>query len=484
MTDSSKHDSAGLPIARSKLRFITVPLMFFSVALVLFVLGHTNHDQLPSVLYHVFATVLWIAGTHLLNRLTDMVLWDGIKRARGHPIPALLRNLVTAIIWFSGFCGVIIFVFHHSVTTMLTASAVVMGVIGFTLKDFIEDAFAGMVIGFQQPFKEGDWIQFDPALDVGRITEISWRSVSMVTPNEITFLVSNSKLLNNYIRIYSHPELFFRDEIQITLPYVVTAHQAQRILLGAANQVEDVAAIPRKSIVSVADYTERGVLWRLLYWCPNPGSVPAIRFNVHQNIMRNLYYVGIQIPAPMRIIQNLPPAPVPPEDEAYIDKMLARIHLFSGLTNQELTFLSLHAKTSLFKAGQPILRQGEPGNSLFVLREGLLVVQITNKNNAVVEVGRISSGQFFGERSLLLGEVRSATIVPVVDSTVTEITKLTMSKLLHDRPGIVTYLSEVLSERIENRDKLEAMSNTNTGETRSMANQILKNIRMFFGLTG
>lgn len=485
MTSNSKPNSENLFLAR--IRSLAVPLILFAGLLMLHVSSYAYADLLPFVLsaelFQVITAGLWIAGICLINRIIDVVLWDGIKRVRGHSVPGLLRDLVATIIWFCGFCGIIVFVFDKSITSILTASAVIMGVIGFTLNHFILDAFAGVVIGLQRPFKEGDWLQFDEAWGVGRVVEINWRAVRLVTPDEITFLVSNSQLIDNYLKIYSQPELFFRDEIRITLPYTLTTYQSQRILLGAANQVEVVAAIPRTSIVSIVDYTERGVLWRLLYWCPSPGQVPIIRFKVNQNIMRNLYYVGIQIPAPMRVVQHLPPLPAIPEDEVDIDKMLARIPLFSGLTNQELCYLSLHTKTRLFLAGHPVLRQGEPGDSLFILREGLLAVQITSKNDTELEVARISSGQFFGERSLLLGEVRSATVVPVVDSTVSEITKQTMAKLLHDRPEITTYLSEVLSERIANRDKMEAMSIASIEENHSITKLLLNRIRAFFGLT-
>lgn len=484
MSDNSKSKTENLFLAR--IRILAAPLMFFAVLLVLRATSHVYADFLPLVqadeLLQIITAGLWVAGVFLINRMIDVILWDGISRVKGRPVPRLLRDLVAAIIWFCGVCGIIVFVFAHTITSVLATSAVVMGVIGFTLKRFIMDAFAGMVIGLQQPFKEGDWLQFNDAWGVARIVEINWRTVRLITPDEITFLVTNSQLIDNSIKIYSQPDLFFRDEIQVTLPYTLTTYQSQRILLGAANQVEVVAAIPRKSIVSIADYTERGILWRLLYWCPNPGQVPVIRFKVNQNIMRNLYYMGVQIPAPMRIVQQLPPLPATPEDEVDIDKMLARIPLFSGLTNQELCYLSLNAKTKLFLAGHSVLQQGEAGDSLFILREGLLAVRITSKNNTELEVARISSGQFFGERSLLLGEVRSATVVPVVDSTVSEITKQTMAKLIHDRPEIAAYLSEVLSERIANRDNAEAMNNMSIEENHSIAKELLGRIKLFFGL--
>jgi len=61
-------------------------------------------------------------------------------------------------------------------------------------------------------------------------------------------------------------------------------------------------------------------------------------------------------------------------------------------------------------------------------------------------VGRINPGDFFGERSLLLGEPRSASIVPVIDSTVAEIPREAMIQLMRKRPELASYLGEVLTE--------------------------------------
>lgn len=473
----------------SSFRTLIAPLALF-LGLLIFCLIERNYSEqfpftIPIQLSQATTAILWLSGALLLNRLIDVAVWNVINQAREYPVPRLLRDLIAAIVWFCGLCAIIVFVFDQSITAILTTSAVIMGVIGFTLKRFIMDAFAGVVIGLQRPFKEGDWIQFNDTWGVGRIIEISWRSVRLMTSDEIVHLISNSQLIDNPIKIYSHPEPFFRDEIRITLPYNLTTHQAQRILLGAANQVEDIAAIPRKSIVSIDDYTDRGVMWRLLYWCPNPGQVPVIKFKVHQNVMRNLFYAGIQIPVPARIIQQLPSDGIIAENESGIDKLLERIPLFSSFTNQELLYLSQNILDKLFTAGCPILRQGEPGDSLFILRDGLLSIQIMDKNNIEREVGRINPGQFFGERSLLLGDVRSATIIPIVDSTVSEITKTTIAKLLTDRPEIANHLSEVLNERQNhNTNKMETFNSMNKEMDHSQTEKLLKRIKAFFGLTG
>lgn len=468
-------------------RILIAPLISFGGLLLFFFIKHSYPEQIPFTisiqLAQAITAILYLNGALLLNRLIDVVVWNTVNQARKHPVPKLLRDLTAAFIWLCGFCIVIIFVFDQSITAILTTSAVIMGVIGFTLKRFIMDAFAGIVIGLQHPFKEGDWIQFNDTWGIGRIIEINWRSVRLMTTDEIIYLITNSELIDNPIRIYSQPEPFFRDEIKITLPYNLTAHQAQRILLGAVSQIEDIAAIPRKSIVSIDDYTDRGIMWRLLYWCPSPGLIPTTRFKVHQNILRNLFIAGVQIPFPTQIFQHQATDETISRSMIGIDRLLARISLFSSFTNQELLYLSQHIQNKLFTADCPILCQGEPGDSLFILRDGLLSVRITDKNNIEREIDRIIPGQFFGERSLLLGDVRSATVTPIVDSTISEITKTTMSKLLTDRPELANYLSDILSKRQNyNANKMESFNNLDKEMNHSQSQKLLERIKVFFSL--
>ena len=50
-------------------------------------------------------------------------------------------------------------------------------------------------------------------------------------------------------------------------------------------------------------------------------------------------------------------------------------------------------------AGQPVVHEGEEGDSLFVVKEGTLEASSTNENGFNTIVGRLNPGNFFGEMS-------------------------------------------------------------------------------------
>ena len=418
------------------------------------------------------------ASAHCLNRGLTIFVWEGIVcRQTGHPAPRILADMVAALVWLLALLSIFTFVFGQSPAILITMSSVVMGVAGFSLKNLLADLFAGIALSLERPFTIGDWIEVDSKGTHGKIVQMNWRAVSTVTINDVTVSVPNSWLTTNSIQIHSRPKPYYRDEILITLPYAVTTQQAQRILLGSANQIEEIAALPKKSIVSIADYTDRGVLWRLLFWMPDMDRLARFRFLVHQNILHNLRIAGINIPVPVRDYRKFPSAE--PQD---ISHLLNHVSLFSGLESDDLHHLSVEMLLRICPAGEPILHQGDAGDSLFILSEGLLSVYIATPDGLGSKVGQINPGSFFGELSLLTGAPRSATVVPFVDSVVAEIGKDSMSHLLAKRPMIAAILSEALAEHQYHNAK-EGLAHQPLGEEKGAnAKSIFDKIQRFFAL--
>lgn len=64
-----------------------------------------------------------------------------------------------------------------------------------------------------------------------------------------------------------------------------------------------------------------------------------------------------------------------------------------------------------FSSGDVIVRQGDPGDTFYIIRYGHAVVYKSDGGTAeAVEVARLGPGDFFGERALIKNDVRSATV--------------------------------------------------------------------------
>ncbi|MFB1478720.1 cyclic nucleotide-binding domain-containing protein [Corallococcus sp. RDP092CA] len=88
--------------------------------------------------------------------------------------------------------------------------------------------------------------------------------------------------------------------------------------------------------------------------------------------------------------------------------------------------------TRYLPAGQVVVREGDPGHSMFVVLEGRVAVLRGSDNGVNTEVGRLGAGEFFGELALLTGTQRTATIVTVEDAVLLELTQAGVRELGKD----------------------------------------------------
>jgi putative ABC transport system ATP-binding protein len=56
-----------------------------------------------------------------------------------------------------------------------------------------------------------------------------------------------------------------------------------------------------------------------------------------------------------------------------------------------------------------VIRQGDAGDKLYVIRSGTAEVHVT-RNNETRQVATLAAGDFFGEAALISGEPRNATV--------------------------------------------------------------------------
>jgi NTE family protein len=132
----------------------------------------------------------------------------------------------------------------------------------------------------------------------------------------------------------------------------------------------------------------------------------------------------------------------------------AQTPLFEGLDAAALASISQRMRPRRFAARAVICRQGEPGDSLFVIRSGLAqVIDETVPGSRIV--ARLRRGEVIGEMSVVTGEPRSATVVANVPTEVLELDQRSFTALLAEYPRILANLSRILSRRLARQNKLD-----------------------------
>ncbi len=99
-------------------------------------------------------------------------------------------------------------------------------------------------------------------------------------------------------------------------------------------------------------------------------------------------------------------------EASLIGEMLSRCSVFDGVTVRTLTHVADRMQTERVLAGTRIIRQGDPGNRFYLIREGEVIVRRDPGNR---ELARLGPGSFFGETALITGEPRNAHVDTLSD---------------------------------------------------------------------
>jgi len=95
------------------------------------------------------------------------------------------------------------------------------------------------------------------------------------------------------------------------------------------------------------------------------------------------------------------------KEAAIITQMLARCKVFENVTPRTLTRVADEFKIENFAVGDRIIREGDPGDRFYLIRQGRVSVR---RGSSEQEVVQLAEGDFFGEMALLSGQPRNASV--------------------------------------------------------------------------
>jgi CRP-like cAMP-binding protein len=131
--------------------------------------------------------------------------------------------------------------------------------------------------------------------------------------------------------------------------------------------------------------------------------------------------------------------------------ILADVNLFSHCSSRQRRAIARHAQIANLPEGVDLIKEGEPGDALFVILEGEAVVY-----QGGTEVSRSTTGGYFGEMAILDGEPRSATVVAVTDVKVAVIGIRMFRTMLREYSDLAEQLLIALAGELREARKVEA----------------------------
>ena len=124
-------------------------------------------------------------------------------------------------------------------------------------------------------------------------------------------------------------------------------------------------------------------------------------------------------------------------------EILVATPLFAGLPADDLAALAARCRRRDVTAGQPVLREGDLGNGLYVLVRGRLRVDAGE-----LALHEIRPGDLFGEIAVVTGKPRTTSIYAVRDSELLVLPAAAFEELVERKPAILREVSRVLVDRL------------------------------------
>ena len=123
------------------------------------------------------------------------------------------------------------------------------------------------------------------------------------------------------------------------------------------------------------------------------------------------------------------------------------IPLFSDLTTSEFIDVALLLVRRVAKVGEMIVREGDPGESMFIVSTGEVRATIL-RDGRQMPVATMRDGDFFGEMAVLSGEPRTATVTAVKSTELLELSREHLSEICARHPHVEAKIRLAYDERV------------------------------------
>jgi len=140
--------------------------------------------------------------------------------------------------------------------------------------------------------------------------------------------------------------------------------------------------------------------------------------------------------------------------------LFQKIYLFQDIKEDELHQVLNRTSPREFSAGEVIIQEGDPGDSLFIMQAGeveitkqltLVLDEDTPKERVMIRLNA-ENGVYFGEMGLLENDTRSATVTASTDCALLELHQKDFLNLIDQNPAmgvkLLLRLAQVLSRHL------------------------------------
>lgn len=404
-------------------------------------------DSTAGIVLRIVAFMFSFALAFVLIRLLIGELLFGLlakRKQQGRATSRLARDTAQLLLYIVSFALLFNSFFPNVPLGALFASSTVIGVIlGLALQDTLGNLFSGVSLQADKPFQVGDVITVGKYMGV--VESITWRAVKIRSFTNHIILVSNASIAKESIEVCAREDLNAR----LTFFSALYSDSPAKVIAVVREAVRDTENVsPRMTpIIRIRNLGDSSVDYEAKYWLEDYARFNDTDALVRQRIWYAFRRAGLTFAFPTRTL-HVERTSARKDGRRHTQndflERLAAVELFAPLSETELAQLAANTESHVYAPNEAIIRQGDAGDSMFVVNKG--TVRVVGRDGAKT-VAELGEGAFFGEMALLTGEPRAASVVADEETEVLEIKHEAMRELFQNSPDLVESLSHTITER-------------------------------------
>ena len=245
------------------------------------------------LLIALLIAVFWISSRTKRFLFNRFLAKSGLDRSLQYAIAQIVSNVVLIV-------GIFIVLDNagiHLGALTVFAGAVGVGV-GFGLQNIASNFISGLVILAERPITVGDRVEV--AGIAGQVQHIRARSTVIVTNDNITMIVPNTKFIDSPVTNWTYGDPRVRFRIPVGVAYGSDINKVREALLAAAEENANTLKDPAPSVF-LEKFGENTIDFELVVWSSEMSYRPRrYRSDLNFAMEQKLREAGIEIAFPQR----------------------------------------------------------------------------------------------------------------------------------------------------------------------------------------
>ncbi|PSP90710.1 mechanosensitive ion channel protein [Halobacteriales archaeon QH_8_68_33] len=261
--------------------------------------------QLANAIGSAITFFVVAVAVYLLGRVTVVPLVNRVLKARNLDAHARkpLQKITGIVVAFAAIGIAFAFAGYGNILTAIaTVAAAATLAIGFAMQEVIKNFVAGIFIFTDEPFRIGDWIEWDD--HAGVVEDISLRVSRVRTFDNELLTVPNSQLTDGVIKNPVAKDTL-RLKFVFGIGYEDDIDEATEIIIAEAENHPDILDDPAPS-VRLTELADSYVGLQSRIWISNPSRADFVKIRgEYVTTVKNRFdEAGINIPYPQRDVSG------------------------------------------------------------------------------------------------------------------------------------------------------------------------------------